>query len=56
MLSERRYGAFRRQIGLPNDVNPNGIKAKFDKGVLTVTLAKDEKAAPRRQKIAIEKA
>jgi len=56
MLNERRYGAFRRQIGLPNDIDPNGIKATFDKGVLTITLAKDEKAAPRRQKIAIEKA
>jgi len=56
MLSERRYGSFQRQVGLPADVNPKGIKAKFDKGVLTVTLAKDEKAAPRKQKIAIEKA
>lgn len=56
MLSERRYGSFQRQVGLPTDVDPNGIKAKFDKGVLTVTLAKDENTAPRKQKIAIEKA
>ena len=56
MLSERRYGSFQRQVALPADVDPNGIKARFDKGVLTLTLAKDEKAAPRKQKIAIEKA
>ena len=56
MLSERRYGSFQRQIALPADVDPNGIKARVDKGVLTLTLAKDEKVAPRKQKIAIEKA
>lgn len=56
MLSERRYGSFQRQVVLPNDVNPNGIKAKFENGVLKITLAKDEKVVPRQQKIAIEKA
>lgn len=56
MLSERRYGSFQRRIGLPADVDPNGIKARFDKGVLTVNLVKDEKATSRKQKIAIEKA
>jgi HSP20 family protein len=55
MLSERRYGSFHRQVALPADVDPNGIKARFDKGVLTLTLAKDENVAPRKQKIAIEK-
>jgi len=56
MLSERRYGLFQRQVALPADVDPNGIKARFDKGVLTLTLAKDEQVASRKQKIAIEKA
>ena len=37
-------------------IEPNGIKAKFKDGVLTVTLAKDEKVAARNCKIAIEKA
>jgi HSP20 family protein len=54
MLSERRYGSFRRQLSLPSDVDPNGIKAKFKDGVLTVTLPKDEQATPRTHKIAIE--
>jgi HSP20 family protein len=54
MLSERRYGSFRRQLALPSDVNPDGIKAGFKDGVLTVTLPKDENAKPRERKIAIE--
>jgi HSP20 family protein len=54
VLSERRYGAFRRQIGLPSDVDPDGIKAAFKDGVLTITLPKDEKARTRARKIEIE--
>ncbi|SDD86858.1 heat shock protein Hsp20 [Sphingomonas sp. YR710] len=56
MLSERRYGSFQRQIALPADVDPDAIKAQFKDGVLTVTMAKDEKAAARTRKIEIEKA
>ncbi|MGK2912489.1 MAG: Hsp20/alpha crystallin family protein [Sphingobium sp.] len=55
LLNERRYGSFRRQISLPADVDAEGIKAQFKDGVLTVTLAKDENAAARTRKIAIEK-
>ena len=55
MLSERRYGSFRRQLSLPSDVDPNGIKAQFKDGVLTVTLPKDERSPNRAHKIAIEK-
>lgn len=54
LLRERRYGAFERQIALPSDVDPEKIKAQFKDGVLTVTLAKDKKAASRMRKIAIE--
>lgn len=56
LLNERRYGAFERQIALPADVKPDAIKAQFKNGVLTVTLAKDEKSPARARKIAIEKA
>jgi HSP20 family protein len=54
VLSERRYGSFRRQLALPSDVNPDGIKAAFKDGVLTVTMPKDEKAKPHERKIVIE--
>ena len=53
ILNERRYGSFKRQIGIPADVDADGIKAKFDKGVLNVTLAKNAAAAPRTRKIEI---
>jgi HSP20 family protein len=56
LLNERRYGAFERHIPLPADVKSDGIKAQFKDGVLTVTLAKDEKSPARARKIAIEKA
>jgi HSP20 family protein len=55
MLSERRYGSFRRQLTLPPDVDPKAITAKFKDGVLTITLPKDEQAASRTHKITIEK-
>lgn len=37
--SERRYGQFSRQYRLP-DVNQKQISAKYDAGVLTITLPK----------------
>ncbi|MEQ9144449.1 MAG: Hsp20/alpha crystallin family protein [Parvibaculaceae bacterium] len=37
---ERRYGSFRRSFTLPSSVDEEGIKASFDKGVLTVEMPK----------------
>lgn len=54
-LSERRYGSFTRRIVLPADVDADAIAAKFENGVLHITMAKDEKAAARLHKIAIER-
>ena len=53
MLSERRYGAFERQVRLPADADPDGIEARFKKGVLTLTIAKDDEKAPQPRKIAV---
>ena len=53
LLSERRYGSFRRQLTLPVDVNPDSIKADFAKGVLKIEMKRDEKAADRAKKIKI---
>jgi HSP20 family protein len=39
-LSERSYGSFVRSVRLPETVDPEGIKADFAKGVLTVTVPK----------------
>lgn len=54
LMTERRYGAFRRQFALPADADADAIDAKVKHGVLTVTVAKDEKAAPRARKIEVQ--
>ena len=37
-FSERQYGAFSRSFRLPEDADPDGVKADLKDGVLTVTL------------------
>ena len=44
---ERSYGTFERVFTLPDSVNPEGVKADYKNGVLTVTLPKKEVAKPR---------
>ncbi len=39
---ERSYGSFTRSLRLPGKVDPEGIKAKFKKGILTLTVPKPE--------------
>jgi HSP20 family protein len=50
---ERSYGAFSRSFSLPDSVNPEGVKATFKDGVLTVTLPKKEVAKPRQIKVEV---
>lgn len=50
-LAERRYGRFNRAFVLPRDVDQEGIVARFENGVLTVTIPKSEKARRRRIEI-----
>lgn len=47
-LTERRYGQFSRSFVLPRDVEPDGIEASFEDGVLKVVIPKSEKARRRR--------
>ena len=49
---ERRHGAFRRGIPLPEAVKADKIKAEYKDGVLHVTVPKDEKARPKRIPVA----
>ena len=53
MLSERRFGSFRRQLSVPGDVDAEKITADFTDGVLTLTLQKSEDAAVKPRKIEI---
>jgi HSP20 family protein len=45
---ERRYGAFRRSITLPAQVQADQIEASFDNGVLEIMVPKAEEAKPKR--------
>lgn len=48
---ERVTGTFARQFRLPEDANLNAINARFDNGVLTLTIQKQEQAKPRKIEI-----
>ncbi len=50
ILSERRYGSFRRSFELPSGLEPDQVKASFKRGVLTITIPrKPEARAPSRR-------
>ncbi len=48
---ERYSGAFQRSFRLPVEVQENKIEAKFDKGVLTITMPKTTKTPKKEIKI-----
>jgi HSP20 family protein len=45
---ERGFGAFTRTLTLPFPVNADKVEARFDNGVLRVTLPKHESSKPRK--------
>jgi HSP20 family protein len=45
---ERRYGAFRRSITLPSQVQADAIEAGYSDGVLQVVVPKAESAKPKK--------
>jgi HSP20 family protein len=44
---ERTFGMFERTFLLPNTVDPDKIEARYDNGVLFVSIPKAERAKPR---------
>lgn len=52
--SERAHGAWERTIPLPVKVKSEHVKAKYQDGVLEVTLPKTEEAKRKRKEIKIE--
>ena len=44
---ERSYGSFTRSFTVPDDADDSHVSAEFKNGVLTVRLAKSEKARPK---------
>jgi HSP20 family protein len=45
---ERSFGSFSRSLTLPDGVDPDGISAEFDRGVLQLRIPKPEERKPRR--------
>ncbi len=52
-VSERTFGLFERTFELPYAVDPANIDAKFDKGVLQVTIGKPAEAQNQSRRIQI---
>ena len=47
LATERVHGKFQRQLLLGDGLDADGLKATYEHGVLTVTIAVAEKAKPR---------
>jgi HSP20 family protein len=50
---ERSSGAFSRSLTLPEGVNPEAVRASFDRGVLEVRIPKPEERKPRKVAISV---
>ena len=54
-VMERRYGSFSRSLRVPDTVDDAKVEARFENGVLKVTLPKRPEAASEQRKIEIKK-
>ncbi len=45
---ERLSGSFRRAINLPDDIDPDQVKATYRDGMLVVSVARNESVQPKR--------
>lgn len=48
---ERAYGAFQRVLSLPQDADHDSIDARFDNGVLTITLKRKAVSEPQHHRV-----
>jgi HSP20 family protein len=55
-IMERSYGSFQRSIRLPESIDEDNVEASFEKGVLTVRLAKRPELVKSQKKIEIKSA
>mgnify|MGYP001121166250 CR=1 FL=1 len=51
---ERSYGSFRRSIRLPSEIDQSKVKAKYENGVLKISLPKTEKEKPKEIEVKVE--
>ncbi|TFW09832.1 Hsp20/alpha crystallin family protein [Oxalobacteraceae bacterium OM1] len=47
-LNERFHGRFKRVVSLPDDVDPDGVSAVYQNGVLHISVRRQQAAQPRR--------
>ena len=50
---ERASGAFSRSLTLPEGIDPDGVQANFDRGVLEIRIPKPEQKKPRQVQISV---
>jgi HSP20 family protein len=50
---ERQYGSFTRSFTLPTTVEAEKVSAHYDKGMLTIKLAKKAEAKPKQIKVSV---
>jgi HSP20 family protein len=50
---ERAFGGFSRSLTLPDGVDPEGIQAHFDRGVLEIRVPKPEQKKPKTVQITL---
>ena len=50
---ERAFGAFSRSLTLPDGVDPEGVQAHFDRGVLEIRIPKPEQKKPKTVQITL---
>jgi HSP20 family protein len=51
--SEFKYGSLTRSVTLPEGANPDKVTARYDKGILTVTIPVPDEAKPAARKVAV---
>jgi HSP20 family protein len=50
---ERAFGTFSRSLTLPDGVDPDGVQAHFDRGVLEIRIPKPEQKKPKTVQITL---
>jgi len=49
-MSERSYGKFERSFQLPDDIEQNKIEAKYENGVLTLNIHRQQHRIDQEEK------
>jgi len=50
---ERACGEFKRMFRLPYKINPDAVEARYEKGILRLSLPRAEEDKPRKIKVAV---